>query len=328
MDGPQIRAGINIFERQSLLVLTSARDGTADRMAETSAKFGTNLFRFNFDLWDEYEISVGPNDFQITDPTGRSIYSRDRPFVLERKPTLQSIAAGDAAEAPVLHGQLRGIFRHICAWAAQKSLLKLVDPWAEIRLPKLFQLKLAIDAGLRIPESRLVVNTTKGVNESTVVVKPLEESQLADGTIWYTSVVAPQDLNPVFPWFQQSPRLSGQDVTCVYVDGKLYFYICSFNRSESSPDWRVEINTDDQSLWRRYESAQTALETPRIEKFMRLAGLHFGRLDFILDDDGLWFLEVNPNGQFGWLDTDDLLLNSFWGAVLSPSTTVAPLTGH
>ncbi|MCA9643039.1 MAG: hypothetical protein KC492_20215, partial [Myxococcales bacterium] len=38
---------------------------------------------------------------------------------------------------------------------------------------------------------------------------------------------------------------------------------------------------------------------------MEALGLRFGRLDFVLDKEGtLWFLEVNPNGQFAWLDTD------------------------
>ena len=32
-------------------------------------------------------------------------------------------------------------------------------------------------------------------------------------------------------------------------------------------------------------------------------GLVYGRLDFLLTADDTVFLEVNPNGQFGWLDT-------------------------
>lgn len=30
--------------------------------------------------------------------------------------------------------------------------------------------------------------------------------------------------------------------------------------------------------------------------------LNYGRLDFIQDKEIFYFLEVNPNGQFGWLD--------------------------
>lgn len=38
---------------------------------------------------------------------------------------------------------------------------------------------------------------------------------------------------------------------------------------------------------------------------MEATSLEFGRLDFLKDQRGrLWFLEVNPNGQFAWLDTE------------------------
>ncbi len=38
---------------------------------------------------------------------------------------------------------------------------------------------------------------------------------------------------------------------------------------------------------------------------MKEAHLDFGRLDFSIDKAGkIWFLEVNPNGQFAWMDLD------------------------
>jgi hypothetical protein len=37
---------------------------------------------------------------------------------------------------------------------------------------------------------------------------------------------------------------------------------------------------------------------------MERTGYSFGRLDFLKVDGELWFLEVNPNGQFAWLDLD------------------------
>ena len=38
---------------------------------------------------------------------------------------------------------------------------------------------------------------------------------------------------------------------------------------------------------------------------MQRLGLRFGRLDFLAGDGELSFLEVNSNGQFGWLDNPD-----------------------
>ena len=39
-----------------------------------------------------------------------------------------------------------------------------------------------------------------------------------------------------------------------------------------------------------------------VRQFMDRMGLVYGALDFVIGPDGTWtFLEVNPGGQFGWL---------------------------
>ena len=53
--------------------------------------------------------------------------------------------------------------------------------------------------------------------------------------------------------------------------------------------------------------------TQSIFNFMDCLELHFGAFDFSLSTKGDWiFLEVNPNGQFGWLEliTKDKLYDS------------------
>lgn len=39
-----------------------------------------------------------------------------------------------------------------------------------------------------------------------------------------------------------------------------------------------------------------------IQSFMRECGLRYGRLDFVTKGQSYYFLEVNPNGQWAWLD--------------------------
>ena len=56
------------------------------------------------------------------------------------------------------------------------------------------------------------------------------------------------------------------------------------------------------------------------------ARLHYGRLDFIVDEAGHFeFLEVNSNGQFGWLDDPQTgwLHERILDAVLDARTTIA-----
>ena len=54
--------------------------------------------------------------------------------------------------------------------------------------------------------------------------------------------------------------------------------------------------------------------------------LQYGRIDFLLKGNEYWFLEVNPNGEWGWLDAEGQhgLLKK---VVLetSPDTVIHPL---
>jgi D-alanine-D-alanine ligase-like ATP-grasp enzyme len=40
----------------------------------------------------------------------------------------------------------------------------------------------------------------------------------------------------------------------------------------------------------------------KTKALMKEFKLKYGRLDFIEENDSFYFLECNPNGQFGWLD--------------------------
>ena len=52
--------------------------------------------------------------------------------------------------------------------------------------------------------------------------------------------------------------------------------------------------------------------------------LKYGRLDFIIGGSEPQFLEVNPEGQFGWLDDEDglPLHNEVADAILDPTSVV------
>jgi glutathione synthase/RimK-type ligase-like ATP-grasp enzyme len=88
-------------------------------------------------------------------------------------------------------------------------------------------------------------------------------------------------------------------------------------------DWRENINTPEEDRWERIGLSQEIQAA--IGRFMADMGLLYGRLDFILDEvnDRYWFLEVNANGQFGWLDDESLWLHGlFLDAVLNKSNVI------
>ncbi len=62
-------------------------------------------------------------------------------------------------------------------------------------------------------------------------------------------------------------------------------------------DWR---RSHGNITYRRYELPDTVVAG--VHRLMRSLGLFFGALDFVLTDQGHQFIEINPNGQWGWVE--------------------------
>lgn len=62
-------------------------------------------------------------------------------------------------------------------------------------------------------------------------------------------------------------------------------------------DWR---RSHHNITYRPYELPDTV--RTGVHRLMRSLGLVFGALDFVLTDQGHQFIEINPNGQWGWIE--------------------------
>ncbi|MGH4016893.1 MAG: MvdC/MvdD family ATP grasp protein [Pseudonocardiaceae bacterium] len=62
-------------------------------------------------------------------------------------------------------------------------------------------------------------------------------------------------------------------------------------------DWR---RSHDNITYRPYELPDTV--AAGVHRLMRSLNLFFGALDFVLTDQGHQFIEINPNGQWGWIE--------------------------
>ncbi|MGH3833734.1 MAG: hypothetical protein ACRDRS_25405 [Pseudonocardiaceae bacterium] len=62
-------------------------------------------------------------------------------------------------------------------------------------------------------------------------------------------------------------------------------------------DWR---RSHDNITYRPCELPDTVLAG--VHRLMRSFGLVFDALDFVLTDQGHQFIEINPNGQWGWIE--------------------------
>lgn len=298
-----------------LLIITNSYDVTTDLLLDRLREGG--VFRLNFDQFDKYEICFDQSGFRIAAPDGRTVLSEKvakaywrKPFSAE--PDAQSIGAANQ----YVHAEWRYLLNEIVnlLWADNRFVL--VEPFAERRTGKLLQL-LRAKSVFHVPPYEFVSNYAPSAEEA--VVKSLSNESV-NGKVLYTTRIHPNDLDRHYPWFLQQYVPATHDITVVFVRGKMFAFRLERDFLGDSPDWRRHISPDQR--WTFFSLPTDVLRAVSI--YMDDLKLSFGRLDLLLDDEErYWFCEVNPNGQFAWLD-----LSGEFGLLQAVANEISPSTEH
>jgi hypothetical protein len=311
------------------LILTNSADNTSDTLVRLLKHRNIAFFRWNIDLWQQYEIQVSQEIFSVTDPIGHRVSLTDSNlFLLWRKPFVSQMTFEnmpiELENYDFARAQIGQWLQAVVAKMTSDGRVRLIEPYGDRRLPKLFQL-LEASAYFAIPSYLFSVKTPPDDFGPMMITKPLGDPGVGPENIFYTTYVNGDNLFRPYPWFVQEAIVKGTDVTCVYMNGRCHFFECDFVRSDDSIDWRTEINTINQSSWHQLKSIKIASWSESVERYMARLGLHYGRLDFICQNDDIYFLECNSNGQFGWLDDPETvsLHHEFLDAALDSTTEVS-----
>ena len=282
------------------------------------------MFRFNVDLWLDCRFAWTRDGFAIHDPSGRTIASADVTACLWRRPSLRdrpSWRGGSPDDRASIEAELHCLVRELAEWARARGRLRLIDPSGHRRVGRLAQMRVAesyfavppwgIGWGFRWPAGRRMVKR--------LTTEPLGPER--NRHIFVQSVDA-ERLSPEFPWLTQDEAAGSRDATVVYVNGKSFGFQMARSRLELGvEDWRTLIGTGG-DRWQPW--AMPDGFPGRVAAYMDRLGLLFGRLDFLVGDGEPSFLEVNPSGQFGWLDDPSgwPLHRAVLDAVLDPGSSV------
>lgn len=173
---------------------------------------------------------------------------------------------------------------------------------------KIYQLLLAKEIGLTIPAT-LISNSYNDMgiflSQGKHIIKPVHNARIMDGEnsrIVYTSEVK-QDVvkeeAEVNINYLQSKIEKISDIRATFI-GKNCFAVAidSQKLEETCVDWRK----GEHILQHTPIELPNDIQTKCIRMMERL-GLNYGAIDFILDKDGNYvFLEINPNGQWAWIE--------------------------
>jgi hypothetical protein len=298
-----------------LLIITNSYDVTTDLLLDRLPE--GHAFRLNFDQIDKYQICFDPSGFSITAPDGREVRSEKVIKAYWRKPfNAEPDSTGLGAANEYAHAEWRYLLNEIVNLLWAENRFVLVEPFAERRTGKLLQL-LHAKRVFDVPPYEFVSNYAPSAD--TAVVKSLS-GEMVDGKVLYTTRVQTEELDVNYPWFLQKYVPATFDVTAVYVRGKVFAFKLLRDFLGESPDWRRYISP--RQRWMPIALPEDLLLAMSI--YMDDLNLDYGRLDFLLDDEQrYWFCEVNPNGQFAWLD-----LNGENGLLQAVINEISPSTEH
>ena len=302
------------------LLLANSKDATANMIVDG---LGNNVIRLNNDRHEDHEILINNKGFSISDKFGRRVtHDNLRTLILRKfspKPhnvtdeqlyafreysralesLLDWVCWESPEKVPVNIFRIKQISKFNMAAIAEKYFF--VPKWAFSTRPTNSGLHNAVLknlCGLPFKESK-----SPEVNSTFVFVQPVELEELADG----------------WPWYLQEKVDAKLDLTVAYIGGKTFGL--KLNRETfQGMDWRKYIGTEVDTNW-ELVTIPTELHN-KIHAYMKELKLDYGRLDFLADDDTLknvTFLEVNPHGQWGWMDLNKN--NGIYAAMMEFLTT-------
>lgn len=284
---------------KTVLIITSSIDVTVDYMTRKYEK-QANFVRVNVDEFSQYKIDIRTssqwticcNNFKLDKSMVYSIYYR--------KPILPDLSEYEESYHKMIAKDIISLINGIVDDFEGKVLTK---PYILRKTEnKTFQMLYATHEGFNFPQSYIGNNAdiaTKCIKRHKSIIKPLTTGKIIQNRgleIYQTSYI--NELNEdiqLTPIYVQDYEEKNYEVRITCVDGSIF---------------AVRIDSEDKLDWRRNYAGlkYSVIECPQAVqlsclKLLKDFGLKFGAFDFIVNKRNEWiFLEVNPNGQWLWLE--------------------------
>lgn len=301
--------------------LSSKISGSTNILMEIFEKRKIPAFRFNLDMFDSYRIMWDNDEFEVSDPVGRVCRSSEITKMVFYKgliPTWMSFDDNKPynAERDWLISWLNRLYDCFMCYGKEHDLIHLWRPYG-LGYAKTFQMKIARKY-FQVPDFKL--HWGNSFPSKHVIAKALTQRPLSNGEMAYAKIVDQAKLDPSWPWFTQEIAAGNRDATVLYINGKVHCFQFATTRGELT-DWRITQGTE-KNKWVDWDAGKEFEN--KVRAYMKELGLKYGRLDFIIGGSEPQFLEVNPEGQFGWLDDENglPLHNEVADAILDPDSVV------
>ncbi|MDK1285941.1 hypothetical protein [Pseudoalteromonas umbrosa] len=283
--------------KYSILIVTSSYDKTVDYL---QGKFPeVNFFRFNVDKFSDYKICASDGGFIISNKCN-SITNSTCASIYYRKPSLEDLKGKISEE------YLYFVFKEV--FALVDGIVDAFEGYCLTR-PRVFryasnkvvQSSIAKKVGFKMARHEITNDSGSDfMSKQNRIVKPIAVGRIKRNEHFefvQTNMVDEKysvDLLKYCPSYFQA--YVEKDYECrLTIVGDSFFSVKI--ESEDKIDWRVSDNKISYSL---IDVPKAVLE--RCYEMMSVMGIEFGCFDFIIKNEEWFFLEVNVNGQWAWLE--------------------------
>lgn len=286
------------------LLVGSSLDATADLIVEC---LGDNVVRINNDRPHDLAYTIGSDGFVVSDPYGREVNQSNLRTVILRKTVPVDI--GEGGEELYARREHTRAIDGLLDWI--ERLMPSAMPMSHrvmSRCTKFVCSRVAYDY-FQVPQW-VFTSVPSGCLLARPVVKnlcglPIEKvGPDGLGALLYVQEVQPSQLADGWPWYLQEKVESRFDLTVLYLGGECH--ALRLDRSSfSGLDWRRFIAAGIDDKWEHVMVPEHL--RLKITAYMKDLGLSYGRLDFLYSEEDfsdIQFLEVNPHGQWAWMDLD------------------------
>lgn len=285
-------------EFKKVLIITSSFDCTVDYIMDRYVS-DVLFYRFNIDLFEQYQIIIGDSSQWIITCSEWTLEKRELFSIYYRKPRLPRLEDYESDYRYMISKDIIAVVNGIVDDFEGRVLTK---PYILRETEnKIFQLLYAKKNGLKIPRS-FIGNSNlyaKDFTKIKSIIKPITTGKIVNQhktelyqTSYFSSFEESISLTPVYLQEYESKKY---EVRLTYVNGE--FFTVRID-SQDNLDWRRNYNGLKYSLIDCPETIKNS-----IIKLLDDFNLQFGAFDFIVNEKNEWiFLEVNPNGQWQWLE--------------------------
>ena len=294
-------------ERPKVLLLSARADFACDYVVSELRQCGVSYLRINSEDLGGMEVGLSPSPPRLrvrTSDTEWLVEPDEVSGILFRRPVYFRETGAGGSGAELLARSQWGVFiRSLMVF----DNVRWVNHPARVYFAehKAVQLRVASEVGFRIPETT-ISNSPLFLPPRTprLAIKGLDAILYSDGDqefFGYTQLVDREELTPkklsALPTVVQAAVTPKIDLRVTVVGNDMW---CAEIRGISGPipgDWRERKDAVS------YRARLVGEELRRrILSLMERLGLVYGAIDLAERDGEIFFLEINPTGEWAWLE--------------------------